>query len=375
MTQHLVIADDLSGAAEIAGIGLRYGLPTRLVRERPVECGEGLTVIDSDSRLLARAPAAQIVASLVESHSRDAFDLIYKKTDSAMRGQILAEVGALRSILGFSSALLVAQNPSRRRVIVDGEYRIDGVPLHQTGFADDPDHPAHCSDPAKLLGDPRIRILTTASNIEDAFTVGAAADLSDVRSWADRVTREILPAGGADFFAALLESRALKPTRPFVSALSGHRRVFVSGSASAYSRELIQIARQRAIPVLPMPDDVFAGADPTTWACRICEVAADNPSLLIAIPQPLDRNPLTSQRLQGILADVVTRLLTQVRVDHLLLEGGATASAVCRRMNWSEFGVIGELDTGVVQMHVPACDQSILVKPGSYPWPDFVFAS
>ena len=50
MTRVLVIADDLSGAAEIAGVGLRYGLPTRLLRERPVECGEGLTVIDSDSR-------------------------------------------------------------------------------------------------------------------------------------------------------------------------------------------------------------------------------------------------------------------------------------------------------------------------------------
>jgi uncharacterized protein YgbK (DUF1537 family) len=124
-----------------------------------------------------------------------------------------------------------------------------------------------------------------------------------------------------------------------------------------------------------MPDDVFAGADPASWACRICETAADNPSVLIAIPQPLDRNPLTSQRLQGILADAVARLLTTVRVDHLFLEGGATASAVCRRMNWNEFDVLGELDTGVVQMHVPACDQSIIVKPGSYPWPDFVIAS
>ena len=29
MKRVLVIADDLSGAAEIAGIGRRYGLPTR----------------------------------------------------------------------------------------------------------------------------------------------------------------------------------------------------------------------------------------------------------------------------------------------------------------------------------------------------------
>lgn len=375
MVRILVIADDLSGAAEIAGIGLRYGMRTRLVRERPAECGEGLTVIDSDSRLFAPAQASKIVESLVQGLNCSDFDLVYKKTDSAMRGQILAELGALMPRLGFRGALLVAQNPSRGRVIVNGEYRINGVPLHQTGFADDPDYPAHSSDPAKLLGDPQICFATAGTELRDAITVGAAENVADVRNWADRVMREILPAGGADFLTALLESRGLKPTRPFVSALSGGRRLFVSGSASAYSRELVQIAKNRAIPVVPMPDDVFAGSDPASWACRICEVAAENPSILIAIPQPLDRNPLTSQRLQRILADGVARLLTHVRIDHLCLEGGATASAICRRMNWNEFEVVGELDTGVVQMHVPSCDQRIIVKPGSYPWPDFVFAS
>jgi len=88
--------------------------------------------------------------------------------------------------------------------------------------------------------------------------------------------------------------------------------------------------------------------------CTICETAAHNSAVLITIPQPLDRNPLTSHILQGILADAVARLLSNVRIDHLLLEGGATASAICRRMKWTEFDITGELDTGVVQMHVPA---------------------
>src|SRR3954453_20354270 len=98
-----------------------------------------------------------------------------------MRGQIVAEVRALLSKVGCNGPLLVAQNPSRGRVIVDGEYRINSVPLHHTGFADDPDHPARTSDPAKLLGDPRIRVLTSGSEIEDAITVGAGASLAEVR--------------------------------------------------------------------------------------------------------------------------------------------------------------------------------------------------
>ena len=70
--------------------------------------------------------------------------------------------------------------------------------------------------------------------------------------------------------------------------------------------------------------------------------------------------------------------LTAAGADNLLLEGGATASAVCRRMNWHQFDVEGEFAPGVVQMHALGADGStghrLVIKPGSYPWPDAVWA-
>src|SRR5438067_7650457 len=152
MKRALVIADDLSGAAEIAGIGQRFGLSTRLLLERAIGFDDGLTVIDADSRLLSPEKSGQRVRELIREVDASGFDLIFKKTDSALRGQILIELSAMMQSLGFAHALLLAQNPSRGRTIVDGEYRIDGVPLHQTSFADDPDRPAHSSDVVKLLG-------------------------------------------------------------------------------------------------------------------------------------------------------------------------------------------------------------------------------
>src|SRR5262249_37763673 len=96
---------------------------------------------------------------------------------------------------------------------------------------------------------------------------------------------------------------------------------------------------------------------------------------LVAIQQPLDRRPFTSKHLQQVLANLVASVLHTVHVDHLLLEGGATASAVCRRMKWTQLEVTGELATGVVQLR--AADTSapqIIIKPGSYPWPEWVLA-
>ena len=375
MKKVLAIADDLSGAAEIAGIGLRYGLATRLVRDRISECGDGLTVIDTDSRLLSPQAAAQVVQSVVGAVPADQFDLIYKKTDSAFRGPILAEVCALLPMLGKSAALLVPQNPSRGRTIRYREYRIDGVPLHQTSFANDPDHPAGTSDVLKLLGDAGrlVTCVDAPSDLEtNAVCIGGADDLNAVRLWADRVTRHVLPVGGADFFAANLESRGRKPSQSFLQHLSAATRLFICGSASAYSRELIALARNNAMVICELPDDVYDGGDVNPWADIIASEIQQRARVLVTITQPLDRHPGASGRLQSILADAVSRVLSQRCVDALFLEGGATASAVCRRLNWRDLEVTGELDTGVVQMRASPQGQMLILKPGSYPWPQAV---
>jgi uncharacterized protein YgbK (DUF1537 family) len=83
------------------------------------------------------------------------------------------------------------------------------------------------------------------------------------------------------------------------------------------------------------------------------------------IPQPVDRS--ASQRLQSALADLAADVLNQQPVENLLLEGGATASAVCRGMGWNGFDVTGEFAPGVVRLL--AGRQNLIIKPGSYPWP------
>src|SRR5947209_900501 len=126
MNKLLVIADDLSGAAEIAGLALRYGLPAHLSRQ-PISCGlpAGVTVVDTDSRLLPPPLAAETVARFVHPLYAEEFDLIYKKADSVLRGPVRAELDALAGHFGRRAVLLVPQNPSRGRTIQsDGRYTI-----------------------------------------------------------------------------------------------------------------------------------------------------------------------------------------------------------------------------------------------------------
>jgi uncharacterized protein YgbK (DUF1537 family) len=151
MLRILAIADDLTGAAEIAAHGLRHGLPSRLNRS-PVNSFEpGLTVLDTDTRNLQPRDAAAVIAKFIPPDVSKLVDLIFKKTDSVLRGPILAELHAMMPAIGVKSALLVPQNPSRGRTIFRGAYQVAGIPLAETAFRNDPTYPAWSSNALQLL--------------------------------------------------------------------------------------------------------------------------------------------------------------------------------------------------------------------------------
>lgn len=52
-----------------------------------------------------------------------------------------------------TGTLLVPANPSRGRIIRDGRYFVDGIPLNEPAFARDPEHPPRSSSVAEMLGD------------------------------------------------------------------------------------------------------------------------------------------------------------------------------------------------------------------------------
>jgi uncharacterized protein YgbK (DUF1537 family) len=373
MRRILVIADDLSGAAEIASVAVRYALPARVHREAPTTLEAGVTVIDTDTRRLPRDAVATVLRQMTRNLAATEFDFVYKKTDSVFRGHILAELETLMPIFNHPAAILLPQNPSRQRTICDGVYRIEGVPLDQTLFAHDPEHPARSANLLDLLGPSPQQVRCCAC---DEFspaagvTIGAAANVDDVRRWTQLIKHDILPAGGADFFQALLQTRGyvMQP----VSCLSFRpgTTLFACGSTSANRDAVIARAQRERIPVCAMTGSLSA------WSDDVIRALDATGRALMVIPKPIDRSPGAPQRLQDALAEAVKHVLNARSVTNLLLEGGAIAAAVCRAMNWHHFSIEGELSPGVT---VTRCDAgaatAIVIKPGSYAWPDAVFAN
>ena len=373
-----VIADDLSGAAEIAGAALRHGWDPRLLRYTttvPMIASDRAVVIDTDSRGMAPAAAAQkahAAFASIAAHGGEPF----KKIDSLLRGPVLAEIEAALEALRRDTVLLLSQNPSRGRCVVDGRYLVDGVPLHETSFRDDPEYPRFSADVRELLG-PSTRpvvVLRPGDSIRTgAINVACASTLDQVRGWSRVIAPNVLPVGGFDLFSAILSRPAL--LRPAANTIeAGGPRLILSGSASAYARGLPALAAAINVPAFTVPASVFASSDAVdnSWHDPIVTAIQDRSICVVTVGYSRVAGAGVGARLQRVLADCAADVFARTHA-RLFVDGGATASAVIERLGWRDLDVRAELAPGVVELHAPPVNGIITIKPGSYAWPEQVW--
>jgi hypothetical protein len=206
----VVVADDLSGAAELAGIAFARGFSAEVQRQRfePASAAEVIAV-DTDSRGLPAEAAADRVREAARALLATKPAWMYKKVDSVLRGNVRPEIESLVSVTGHGRAVLAPANPSRGRTIEGGRLLIRGLPLEETEFAFDPEHPRRSSRGAELLG--------FGDSPADGLLLPDVPALDALERLAAKIDDDTLPAGAADFFAALLDSRAAR----FAAASAG----------------------------------------------------------------------------------------------------------------------------------------------------------
>ena len=95
-------------------------------------------MIDTGTRSRPPAEAAAVVARVAAQVKDAGPDWIYKKVDSLLRGPVVAEIEAVLAATGLPRCLLVPANPSRGRLVQNGELWLGGRRLHETDFAHDP---------------------------------------------------------------------------------------------------------------------------------------------------------------------------------------------------------------------------------------------
>ena len=377
-----VVADDLTGAAELGAVGLRHGLRAEIVRSGKPSGTADLVCVDTDSRACPAPEAARRAAAAAKLLRLAGARWIYKKVDSVLRGNVTAEVEAVMQQLHFNRALLLPANPSLGRVIRDGEYFVHGQPIHRTEFAHDPEHPRRSAQVLRLLAAPEHFLLRLANGERvvpaDTLLIGQTDSSANVQEWVDAWDANVLSVGGSEYFGALLaaERNGSPPVPAEEIQFDAGKQLFICGTASKTVQQLVKSAKAMATPVFSLPQELMWGAEFSHGAQevisqRVVQAFADSPRVLLCVGLPPVHDVAVARRLSGHLLDIAEIVLRSVAVKNIFAEGGATSAELVRRMQWPRLAVRREWAPGVATLAVAGDDSLWLtIKPGSYSWPE-----
>lgn len=404
----LIIADDFTGALDTGVQFAARGIKTRVV----VGADAALThqnadvlVVDTETRHLPAAQAYAAVEGLVQRAKYAGFAYLYKKTDSALRGNVGAELAALLSASGSRQLAFLPAFPQMNRVTKNGVQYIDGVPVTESPFGVDPFEPVRHAAVTDLLAEqtdlPAASFPALAADgsvpAEDGILVFDAATVDELRS----TGRALLNNGGlrvlagcAGFGAVLPELLGLGGADVTCPALDP-RLLVICGSVNAITLAQLDKAEQagftrlRLTPHQKLMPDYWRSVDGRMTLDHIEETLAAHPYNIIETNDEGGNEPtataadalgLTREEMRVRIASgvgqLVGALFASPAVGTLLLTGGDTLLQCMNSVGVHELEPICEMERGVVlaRFGCNGTTRYVITKSGGFGQADLLTA-
>ncbi|GAB6878254.1 four-carbon acid sugar kinase family protein [Halorubrum gandharaense] len=215
----LVVADDLTGTLDSAhGFATRgRGVSVRLLaggvlgpaQNPPVD---DVVAVDADSRNCDKHEAARRVRGVVAGVDAG---VTYKKVDSTLRGNVVAEVDAALGASEADIAVVAPAFPSTGRTTHEGTHYVDGVPLADAGYGVDR------SALTAVFGGSHYSVEELPLSTVEAGADAVADSLAAVVSAAERPVLLVCDATTADHLAAVATGTADAPVNPLYVGSGG----------------------------------------------------------------------------------------------------------------------------------------------------------
>lgn len=146
----LIIADDFTGALDTGVQFAAAGTVVRVVTDirydyRKADEGVRVLVMDAETRHLDSRDAYEVVWNITKRAMACGIPFIYKKTDSALRGNIGSELTALLDASGHNILPFIPAFPQMGRTTREGIHYINNVPVKDSVFGKDPYEPVTSS--------------------------------------------------------------------------------------------------------------------------------------------------------------------------------------------------------------------------------------
>lgn len=391
----LIIADDLTGAADAGVAFAEEHRPVRLMFRPPLapqrESAAAATAIDTASRDANAAIARREFTTLLGALATD--DEIFNKVDSMLRGHIRLQIETLYEWFPDHAIVVAPAFPRVGRFTRRGVQYIHDLPLHRAGMwaVERIAPPRSVPDLLGRLPHKRVELaavrlggaaLLTAfdpgKNAQSVLVCDAETDQDlDNIVWAGRhCTRQVVWVGSGGLAAALARDYRRRSERPAVRLATtggpaGPRRscgpclTVVGSAADAARRQAHALATSRGASLLELPSDLLASADNAALsAVGQCLLGhASSGDVVVTLRGPFARDCAVA--IQSSLAAAVAPVVNCASV--VILVGGSTARAIVDAWGIGFLELVRELEPGVVLAHASgAAHVDVITKAGAF---------
>ena len=379
MVRLLIIADDFTGALDTGVEFAARGAQTRVVTDPDFDFRRAeaeVLVLVAESRHLEPRAAYELVYRAARKARQAGIPYIYKKTDSALRGNIGSELAAVMDAAEMQTLPFLPAFPVMKRITRGGVHYVDGVPVAESVFGKDPFEPVTASSLEEILGSQTDKPVV-CHGLEDPVTpekpgihVYDAETDGDLKRIGGRLGREGLHicAGCAGFAGVLADILGLAGPAPRMPVLP--KSFFVAcGSVNPVTLRQMKTAQDNGfvhIHLSPVQKLEKAWLETSDCAGKIrdwLEQARSGRCILdVNDPEGTDdtgryarAHGLTTEdlrvRISGQLACLMKRLLDGGLDATILCTGGDTLLALMRAVGVKELTPQRALATGVVLTH------------------------
>ena len=358
------LADDLSGALEVAAAFHRAGRPAIVTWtiEGWKACGpEDVVGFNTETRNAGPAIAAAAVTKALAAGRARGARLLFKKIDSTMRGPVAAELAAVAAALPDTTILFTPANPHAGRTVRDGVLLVKGVPVAETDFGRDPVFPVRENS---------IRTAVPAGTDGRVIALDVATDDDFVRAIeARQAAGQPWMAVGSGALARVLAPRLVRPSVETATEAQGALPpgpvLFVCGSAHPLNRvQAARLAGDRHVAVHELdPADPIAAA-----RAAIASIRASGASGLHIVARSPGGATVESGVVLAALTEAVRQVAAATGVRRLMVTGGETARALCDAWGIEALRVLGDIEPGLVLASAEAGGERWLmgIKPGGF---------
>ncbi len=366
------IADDLTGASDLAGELVRNGLRTMQLLSLPEQgppTNLDAVVVALKSRSIPAKDAAKASLAAMKWLRAAGCERIFFKYcstfDSTPAGNIGPVVDALSSALDAQFSVTCPAFPANRRTVYQGHLFVGDRLLNESGMESHPLNPMTDADLVRLMRAQstqdigllplqNVRSGALASTITDLRQAGVGVAIADAVNDEDlailgRECAAMPFASGASGLGAGI-ARALAGKTPAAATAEmprpKGRRAVIAGSCSTATQRQVAAMSERW-PAFRLVADDRADSTIVGEACAWIDAAdANDPVLIYSTAPPSERSTQSGERIEAMLAKVAAHLVDH-GADALIVAGGETSGAVLQRLGIQSLLIGPEIDPGV----------------------------